>query len=169
MKKRRRTLLDLGIVVVVYVCSYGILSFLGGYRLVASGHYRPITWMAMEDVFVWQPRFGMCYPFDTIGGDHVHHLDEIGTLFYPLIQFDQCYIHRSQPFITVSSDGHVSDAVWPPIELMHPVARRTIRIADAIKAKYAHELASAEACGDRHGISRIVSAIFDELEQQTKE
>ena len=169
MSKPKRIFRTLGICTLLYLFSYASLSFLGGYRLVESGHYRPITWMAMEDVFVWQPRFGMSYPFDTIGGDHIHRTDFFGTLYFPLICLDQRYVHKSRPLVAIAQDGTRTQHPWPDLALMHPVARRAIRIADTITAKYQPELDAATARKDKKEIARIANAKWNEMQKQLQE
>ena len=162
----KRLSFTLAIAVGVYVGSYGVLSWLGGYRLVMSGDFRPFDWMAVEDVFVWQPRFGVAYPFHSYDGAHIHHADFLGSLYLPLLCLDQNYLHRSRPWMTVGANGKIIEHPWPALELMHPIARRAIRISDAVMAGYKPQLDAATARGDKKEHLRIMNAAEAELEKQ---
>jgi hypothetical protein len=166
IRSPKRLLGVLAIAISLYVGSYAVLSWLGGYGLVRSGDFRPYTWMAMEDVFVWQPRFGMAYPFHSYDGTYIHFADFLGSLYLPLICLDQNYLHPSRPWLTVGPDGKIIEHPWPDLALMHPVAQREIRISDGIEAKYQPELDAAIARGDKKEQLRIRNARWAELKKQ---
>lgn len=154
-------------VLCVYLVSYVALSFLGGYRLVMSGQARP-TGLAFSDTFVWQPRFGTCYPFHTAAGDRTHHMDGLGLLYFPLIRLDQIYVHQSRLYITFADDDVDKPRFhpWPPAERMHPNARRQIRIADAALARHQTELDAARARNDLREVSRIKKLAHQEAQRE---
>jgi hypothetical protein len=170
MSKPKTAILRLGFgVAALYVLSYATLSSFGGYRLVESGKFRPITWMADADVFVWQPRFGMCYPFLSVTGEHTHRMDLTGRIYFPMVCLDQHFIHPSRPYMTVSADGKMTSHPFPKFALMHPIAQRAIRLSDAIAAKYQPKLDAANARNDQKAIRQIEDAKWAEICRQLGE
>jgi hypothetical protein len=84
----------------LYVSSYCLLSFLGGYSTAKSGEYRLNTGLSFYDIEIWFPRFGYAQLFRTIDGKLTVHSDWVGLFYCPLILFDQKYIHKTRPFPT---------------------------------------------------------------------
>ena len=134
MSKWKRRIITIAAVLGLYLISYAVLSFFGGYRLLMSGRTRPFA-LAFYDTFVWQPRFGVCYPFHTASGEDTHHMDFVGLLYFPLIHLDQTLVHQSRPYVTFEDDDldNLRFHDSPPIEQMHPIARRLIAAADAAR------------------------------------
>ena len=132
-----------------------------------SGKARP-TGLAFSDTFIWQPRFGVCYPFRTVTSEDTHHMDGIGFLYYPLICLDQAYIHQSRPYITLANDDLDKPRVhpWPPMEQMHPVARKIIKAADIMQARYGPDIEAARARKDSTEVSRLKRKMRDEAEKE---
>ena len=151
----------------LYLVSYAVLSFCGGYRLVMSGRARP-TGLAFSDTFVWQPRFGVCYTFHTASGDDTHHMDGLGLLYFPLIRLDQTLVHHSRPYITFADDDVDKPRVhdWPPSEQMHPTAQRLIAAADAARNRHQAELDAARERKDFVELSRIKKQMQEEVQRE---
>jgi hypothetical protein len=82
MSKRKRKVIMIAAMLGVYVISYALLSFCGGYRLVMFGRPNPPD-LGISD-FVWQPRFGDCYQWGA-----GYHMDGLGLFYFPLIYCDQ--------------------------------------------------------------------------------
>jgi hypothetical protein len=94
----------------VYVVSYILNSFCGGYWLVPEmdGRDRYSFGLAMPTAIMWQPRFG----HEAIG-----HLDFLGALYTPLIRFDQRIIH---PTIYISDDESEKKISDLKVSEVHP-------------------------------------------------
>ena len=90
----RKSFLTFAVCVFIYVVSYILNSFLGGYWLVPEmdGRDRLGGFWALHTAIMWQPRFG----HEAMG-----HLDYLGALYTPLIQLDRKLIH---PTIYISDD-----------------------------------------------------------------
>jgi hypothetical protein len=156
MRKLKRKVIQWALLLGAYILSYAVMSFCGGYRIVMSGMARP-TGLAFGDTFVWQPRFGKCYPFRTASGEDTHHMDIFGAFYYPLACLDQSFIHHSRPYITLADNDLETMRIhpWPPMEQMHPVARKIIHAADIMQARYGAEIDAARARKDHAEVSRI--------------
>ncbi len=87
-KKRswRRLSRVLVFIVLLYVTSYFVDSFCGGYwtQPEMDGRDRYSFGLAMRTAILWQPRFG----HEAIG-----NLNYLGVFFTPLIRFDRRFIH----------------------------------------------------------------------------
>lgn len=144
-----------------------MLSFTGGYRLTMSGNSLP-TGLAFEDTFVWQPRHGICFPFRTAAGKNSYRMDKLGFLYFPLIRLDQMLLHRSRPYLTLTDNDPDKTTIhpWPPLEQMHPTARKMIVAIDAAKARHQTALDTAQARGDYAEVSRLNRQIRDEAEKE---
>ena len=167
MNKRKRRVITIIAVLGVYLVSYAVLSFCGGYRLVMSGRARP-GGLAFSDTFVWQPRFGVCYPFRTASGNDTHHMDALGLIYFPLIRLDHAFVHQTRPYITFTDDDvdqpHVH--AWPPTNQMHSTARRIIEAADAVRERHQTELDAARARKDFAEVSRINKQMQEEARKE---
>jgi hypothetical protein len=93
-KEIRKSLLTVGICLLVYTLSYALNSFLGGYWLKPEmdGHDRYSFGLAMPTAIMWQP---------LLGHEAMGHLDYFGALYMPLIRLDRRVIH---PTIYISDD-----------------------------------------------------------------
>ena len=161
MSKRKRKVILIVAVLGVYLISYFVLSFCGGYRLVMFGRPNP-PGLGISD-FVWQPRFGECYQWGA-----GYHIDGLGLFYFPLIYCDQKLIHQSRPYLTFA-DADIDKPQahgWPPIEQMHPAARRLIAAADAVREQHQVELDAARDRKDFAGVSRIKKQMQEELQRE---
>jgi hypothetical protein len=82
----RKSVFTLAICIFVYVFSYGVNSFFGGYWLVPErdGKDKYSFGLSITDAILWQPRFG----HEALGD-----FDLAGILYTPLIKFDRKFIH----------------------------------------------------------------------------
>jgi len=114
----RRTALWTACCVAIYIGSYAVLSFTGGWIVSESGELRMV--LAISDIFEWQPRFGSCQIFRWSGGNYGLRADPLGYFYAPLILFDQRFVHRTIRFI--SMDGKfVEPLPAPPYDKYHPL------------------------------------------------
>jgi hypothetical protein len=105
----------------LYLVSYAILSFMGGWMVTESGRWRP-SGLAEIDSIQWQPRFGFCQRFIWSGGRPGIRADTLGYIYCPLILIDQARIHPTIPLWRLPGDpdsGFDSSRV-PPITQWHP-------------------------------------------------
>lgn len=167
MTKRKRRIIGVTALLGAYLVSYAVLSFFGGYWLVNSGRIRPLG-LAIDDTFIWQPRFGMLYPFRTGGDENTFHFDAVGLLYFPLVRLDQTFFHPSRPYLTFENDDLDKPRFhpWPPTEQMHPVARRLIAAIDAARDRHSGELDAARKRKDRAEVSRIEKQAQDEVKRE---
>jgi hypothetical protein len=93
-KEIRKSCITIAICILIYVVSFIINSFFGGYWLVPEmdGRDRLGGFWSLHTAVMWQPRFG----HEAMG-----HLDYLGALYTPLIRFDRKLIH---PTIYISDD-----------------------------------------------------------------
>jgi hypothetical protein len=84
--KIRKSIFAVIVCVFIYVFSYALNSFFGGYWLVPErdGKDKYSFGLSITDAMLWQPRFG-----HKALGD----LDFCGALYTPLIRFDRNFIH----------------------------------------------------------------------------
>jgi hypothetical protein len=114
-----RFLRDAAVILILYVASYAVLSYTGGWVISETGHDRPVPGapLAAADVYIWQPRYGRCEPFRNVLGENTLRADALGYLFAPLILLDQRFVHPTIPF--TAPDGRDNPA--PPYEDYHPL------------------------------------------------
>src|SRR5438094_8737583 len=143
MSNGKRKFIIIAAVPGVYLLSYALMSFCGRYRLIMFGRPNP-QGLGISD-FVWQPRFGDCYQWGT-----GYHMDGLGLLYFPLIFCDQKLVHQSRPYFTFAGADIDQPRVhgWPPLEQMHPTARRLIAAADAARERHQADLDAARARKD---------------------
>ncbi|WP_348543632.1 hypothetical protein [Chthoniobacter sp.] len=114
----------------VYLCSYIVLSFTGGWVVSQSGELRMI--LAVDDIFEWQPRYGQCQWFRWVGGNYGLRADRLGYFYAPLILLDQRHVHRTIRFLRL--DGtFVEPFPAPPLSQYHPL------IADRFAGRLPYE------------------------------
>ena len=96
-----------------YVASYCADSFFGGYWLIPEmdGRDRYSFGLAMNDAFLWQPRFG----HEALG-----NFDFLGTLYRPMLRLDRACIHRT---IYLSDDKGFDRMKHLPVSKVHPEFR----------------------------------------------
>jgi hypothetical protein len=96
-KNIRKGLLTFLVCVSIYIASYTLNSFFGGYWLVPEmdGRDRWSFGLAMMDAIMWQPRFG----HEAIGRS-----DYLGTFYTPLIRFDRKFVHTTIHFFDKDFD-----------------------------------------------------------------
>jgi len=111
---RRRLLIGCAIVV-LYVGSYAVLSFTGGWIVSISGEFRPIEGIAMTDILEWQPRYGYCRRIRNVSGGYRIDADPLGYVYCPLVLLDQRYVHRTMPLSDLNAEN------VPPYDEYHPL------------------------------------------------
>jgi hypothetical protein len=159
MSKRKRKLVVISAALSAYLISYTALSICGGYRFIMFGRPNP-PFLGSSD-FVWQPRFGECYQWGN-----GYRVDILGAFYFPLLYVDQKLVHQSRPYITITdADMNMRTHGWPPIEQMHPDARRMIAAADAARDRHQAELDAARDRKDFAEVSRIKRQMQDEAER----
>src|SRR4030095_12109336 len=121
---KKRLLLAALIMAALYVVSFSVLIYNGGYLWVPSGHFRPINHLAMADTLVWQPQVGRYYAFRTASGDDTYQSDNLGSFYSPLIFLWQRFAAPS--IRTVAADGTPLKARLPRRDQLHPTARREL-------------------------------------------
>ena len=92
---RRKFIVYILIILVLYVGSYSALSFVGSYRSGISGNRRYTMGLAYPDIAVWCPKIGYAHLFRTINGGLTIRSDWMGLFYCPLILLDQKYIHET--------------------------------------------------------------------------
>lgn len=85
-----------GSLLAVYLLMYTLNSILGGYWMkpVSDGTVRYSFGLSIPVAIMWQPRLGYATPLET---------NLIGYAFYPLIRFDQRFVHPTR-YLTVEKD-----------------------------------------------------------------
>jgi hypothetical protein len=107
----------LAIYCVLYVGSYALNSYLGGYwsKPDRDGRHRWSSGGYMTDAFLWQPRFGYCAPGRS---------DWLGRIYKPLIQIDRALIHRTHYLVDA---GFWEWMTTSPVSVWHPTHRAKIQ------------------------------------------
>ncbi len=115
----RLALLGTSAVLALYLFSYVVLSRTGGWVVAESGEFR-LFLLASNDIYLWQPRYGSCQWFRSIGGDYGLRGDALGYFYSPLILADQRWFHRTIRFLL--PDGSLVDPQpAPPYAEYHPL------------------------------------------------
>ena len=88
-KRRKKIVLIAVGILVGYVSLYLLDAAFGGYdpNYTSDGRSRYSSGLLMHDCIMWQPRFGCYY------NEYRH--DFIGLAFYPLIQLDHRFVHKT--------------------------------------------------------------------------
>ena len=109
-KEIRKSFITLVICIFVYVASYILNSLFGGYWLVPEmdGRDRLGGFWSLHTAVMWQPR---------VGHKAMGHLDYLGALYTPLIQFDRKLIH---PTIYISDDAGNQKISNLKVSQVHP-------------------------------------------------
>jgi hypothetical protein len=153
---RRKKLLWIGCggVPVAYVLLYLLNAAFGGYdpHWTSDGRWRYESGLLMHDCIMWQPRFGSYY------NEYRHDL--LGLAFYPLLQLDQRYIHKTHSL--EEDDSFVKWVNSLTDADIHPLYRADYRRAKAIETKYRPQLEAARTRGDKAEAKRIRSLIREE-------
>ncbi|MBN1918169.1 MAG: hypothetical protein JW889_09685 [Verrucomicrobia bacterium] len=98
----RLTPLGVGLLLLLYVLSYGVLSLLGGYGYTQSGELRYDSGLSVSDLEMFQPLFARWQAsFRKIDGSYVSRGNALGRFFSPLIRLDRRFVHRTRlvPFL----------------------------------------------------------------------
>jgi hypothetical protein len=84
-----RAFLILGAVTFLYIGSFALNSYFGGYwnQLERDRHGRWNFGLSLHTAVLWQPRFGCWAPYRS---------DWLGAFYSPLIRFDRHLIHPSR-------------------------------------------------------------------------
>ena len=90
-KKWKRVLNKIcGIILLLYVISYPILSMIGKYSdgPVASGEMRFQIGLAIRDVYVWEPKYMKVLPYD---------FNLLGAAYWEFVWLDRRFWHKNKP------------------------------------------------------------------------
>lgn len=92
---RRSIGLILLTVTVLYIGSYAVNSYFGGYWLKPErdGHLRGHIGLSMHTAIMWQPGFGYYIQYDS---------NFFGMIYSPLVAFDRAWVH---PTMYVTDDS----------------------------------------------------------------
>lgn len=109
-KKIRKGFLTFAVCVSIYVVSYILNSFFGGYWLIPEmdGRDRYSFGLSMPTAIMWQPRLG----HEAIG-----NFDFLGIFYKPLIRFDRKFVHTT---IYLSEDDGEKTISNLKIAQVHP-------------------------------------------------
>jgi hypothetical protein len=109
-KNIRKGFITFVICISIYVVSYVLNSFFGGYWLIPErdGRDRFYFGLSMTTAIMWQPLFG----HEALG-----RLDYVGALCTPLIRFDRKFIH---PTIYISDDAGNQKLSNLKVSQVHP-------------------------------------------------
>ena len=151
--RTKRILLAGGTMLAVYFGFYFLNAAFDGYDpyYTSDGRSRYGGGMLMHDCLMWQPRLGSYY--------NEYRCDFIGLAFYPLLQLDHRYLHKTH------SVGDADFAKWwesLTVADIHPKNRSDFASSKAIAAKYRPELDAATVRGDKAEASRIRRLIHAE-------
>jgi hypothetical protein len=98
LPRRRRLLFGITLAVGFYVLSYIPLTYFGHYEVVGTGRLRFPWGFAAPDAIVWRPRLAWGVPhMDFEGKWSWVPRNALGILFWPLIELDQIYWHKTMP------------------------------------------------------------------------
>lgn len=109
----------------LYVGSYVVLSFAGGYEQVASGQFRLLI-LSNDDEFAWEPRWGFAHRKMSINGTYSTSCDLPGFFYMPLIRLDQTLFHPT--LRVISPDGTFHEDVARRVTRLHPRERDRTRL-----------------------------------------
>jgi hypothetical protein len=109
----------------------------------------------MHDCIMWQPRFGSYY------NEYRH--DFIGLVFYPLLQFDHRFLHKTHSLGEDDAFFQWTASLKP--RDIHPTYRAYWIACKAIDSKYCPQLEAAKARGDTNEVRRIRAVIREEADK----
>ncbi len=106
--------------VFLYLLTFTLNAFFGGYTLLPSGKYRPLTGLAQGDTWVWQPRYGTFHFYLAATGKRSTIADPLGYFYAPAILLVQRWVKPS------ASTGMAEGKPYyqPPPEQIHPVIQK---------------------------------------------
>ena len=109
-RRVRRVVLVLTSLLLLYVVSFSLNTFSGGYRELPDrdGRDRYSFGLSMTTAVLWQPRFGYWTPFRS---------DWLGAIYSPLIRLDRRFLH---PTHYLTDPLYDSWAKTSPASLWHP-------------------------------------------------
>lgn len=96
--KHRPLVLALGILSVLYVCLYVVLSAAGGYSFSQSGRvrYNAGQGLSVSDLVMWYPKWAWYQnDFVHVSGEISSRGNTLGYVFSPLIILDRKLIHKT--------------------------------------------------------------------------
>ena len=107
-----------GIVLASYVGLYVLDTAFGGYDPypTSDGRDRYTSGLLVHDCIMWQPRFG------SYCNEYRHDLG--GTIFYPFIQLDQQFVHKTH---CLADKDFWEWQAHLPLEQVHPAYRSAMR------------------------------------------
>jgi hypothetical protein len=153
--RTKRILMVGGVLLAVYFGLYFLNAAFGGYDpyYTSDGRSRYGAGLLVHDCIMWQPRFGSYY------NEYRHDL--IGIAFYPLLQLDHRFIHKTH---SIGDDDFPK--WWESLAAtdLHPKYRSDYTRWKAVEAKYEPELEAAKARGDKAEAKRIRGLIREESE-----
>src|SRR5258706_7291802 len=103
ISKRFRVLLAVGALLVIYVCSYLILSAQGGWQWSQTGKLRYGFGFAVSDVERWFPAWAHWEPFIDVYGDDTSRGDLQGYIYSPLIRLDRAWMHPDRQLVPLTA------------------------------------------------------------------
>jgi len=141
-----------------YIGLYFLDAAFGGYdpAFASDGRRRYPGGVLMHDCIIWQPRFGSYY------NEYRH--DFIGMAFYPLLQLDHRYIHKTH---SVFDDDFPKWCGHLAATEIHPTYRSDYMRRRAVEAKYEPQLEAARARADKAEVERIRRLIREESDGVT--
>jgi len=96
MNRRKRIFIVMFSALAVYIVSYVILSFCGGYEFGQSGKMRYNFGLSVLDVQQWQPRYARGRIFTQVDGTTIFQANPLGYIFAPAILLDQKFFHPTK-------------------------------------------------------------------------
>ena len=149
----KRASIVVGILLAVYFFLYLLNSAAGGYdpHYTSDDRNRYGGGMLAHDCIMWQPRFGSYY--------NAYRHDFIGIAFYPLLQLDHLYIHKTH---SIRDDDFPK--WWESLLAadIHPKYRGDYERWKVIDLKYKPALEAAYARGDTAEAKQIRKAMREE-------
>jgi len=151
---RKRFLLIGGILLAAYFGMYLLDAAFGGYdpNYTSDGRLRYGSGMLVHDCVMWQPRFGSYY------NEYRH--DFVGIIFYPLLQLDHRYIHKTHSIWDVDFPKWWESVVVADI---HPEYRSDYTRWNSVTAKYDPEIEAAKSRGDTAEAKRLQKVMREEM------
>jgi len=129
LKHRRLFFVGIAVLATIYIGSFAVLAFFGGYMALPSGRFRPFG-LASPDTLIWQPRYGMFYAYRDAGGDRSHVADALGYVYSPLICITQLFIRPSIRFLLGDGSRPVPRPPFPSRHEFHPEVQRVFARLD---------------------------------------
>ena len=104
------------------------LAYFGGYLPRKSGFFRPrfLGSLAVEDSWVWQPRYGVFYRFRTAMNTDEYQADTLGYFYSPLIWLQQQFVRPTIRALQPDGSPVAFGTRKPPRNQLHPEMERAL-------------------------------------------